>query len=121
MAFSTFLSKCIWAFYSHCLQHIDGAKGFKRKCSAPDGRFGVYLHKLIYVLELNNFSAAVIETYLAQMVGWMLIPFSMFLSTRIWAFYSHCLQRVHGATGVQRKCSAPDGRFGVYLHKLICI
>ena len=74
-----------------------------------------------FVFELYNFSASVPETYIAQMVGWVLMAFSMFLSTRIWAFYSHCLQHIHAAKGVQRKCSAPDGRFGVCLHYLICI
>ena len=74
-----------------------------------------------FVFELYNFSASVPETYIAQMVGWVLMAFSMFLSTHIWAFYSHCLQHIHGAKGFKRKCSAPHGRFGVYLHKLKCI
>ena len=81
----------------------------------------VSTYKNLYVFELYHFSASVPETYIAHMVGWMLMAFSMFLSTHIWAFYSHCLQHIHGAKGFKRKCSAPDGRFGVYLHKLKCI
>ena len=44
-----------------------------------DGRFGVCLQTLlmsyIHVFELHTFCASVPETYIAQMVGWMLMIF----------------------------------------------
>ena len=46
--------------------------GFERKCSAPDGRLGAtYINE--HVVEVYNFYALAPETYIAKMIGWVLM------------------------------------------------
>ena len=85
--------------------------GFERKCSASDGRLGAtYINE--YVVEVYNFYALAPETYIAKMIGWVLM---------VWVFYIHCLQHIHGAGGFKCMCSAPDGWFRVNLRQFTCI